>query len=230
MNKIKVLAGASLFLSLGGCAGQNVVGDSTVRVDNVQTSGFLSDYSVLREGEKGEAALVYWNEAADLASYNAVIVEPVSLWLGEDSPLSEVDPKQRKNLADELHSAVVAALGEDFEITDTPGPNTMRIRIALTDAEASAPVLDTVSTYIPQARLLQSVFTLGSDTAGFVGEASAEAEVRDAVSGTLLAAGVDRRAGTKSVGGGSFSAWGDVRRAFKAWSDQFAQNLQARQK
>ncbi len=228
MSWNKASACLLLAVPLGGCAGQNIVGDSTVRVDDVTASGFLSDYSILREGAEGEAALVYWNPTADLAAYDAVIVEPVTIWLGNGSPMNEVDADQRQKLADEFYAAMIAALQTDYRIVNQPGPRTMRIRVALTDAEGSAPVLDTVSTFVPQARLLQSVLSLGSDTAGFVGQASAEAEVTDAQTSVLLAAGLDRRAGTKALGDGTFDAWGDVRRAFEAWSNQFVTNLRRR--
>ena len=210
---------------VAGCSAQAPVGESTIRVDDVRPSGFLSDYSILRTGEEGEAALVYRNPDADLSRYNAVFIEPVTLWLSNDSSLNDVDADERQKLADEFYAEIVKALEGDFAITAQPGPGTMRIRVALTDAQASSPVLDTVSTYVPQARLLQSVVALGSDTAGFVGEASAEAEVRDSETGVLLVAGVDRRAGTKALGDNTFDAWADVRRAFSAWSVQFADNL-----
>lgn len=210
---------------LSGCAGQQLVGDDTVRVDRVEPSGFLSDYSILKPGDEGQAALLYWNDAVDFSVYDSVMVDPVTVWLGNESPMKDVSPEERQKLADEFHSSIVAALQPTFRITNQSGPRTMRIRVALIDAQESAPVMDTISTYIPQARLVQSVLSLGSDTAGFVGEASAEAEVLDAQSNVLLAAGVDRRAGTKALSGGTFSAWGDVRRAFDAWSGQFVRNL-----
>ena len=131
-------------------------------------------------------------------------------------------------MANEFHAALVKELSKSYTAVTAPSPGTMRVRIALTDAQASDPTLDTISTYIPQARLLQSITTMGSDTAGFVGEASAEGEIRDAQSGTLLAAGVDRRAGTKSLGDSTFDSWDDARRAFDAWSKQLTANLQKR--
>jgi len=213
-----------------GCAAQSPVAEATIRIDEVQPSGFLNDYSILRPGEDGEAALVYRNPDADFSRYNAVFIEPVTLWLGTNSSLNEVDADERQKLADEFYAEIVKALEGDFKITAQPGPGTMRIRVALTDARASSPTLDTLSTYVPQARLLQSAAALGSETAGFVGEASAEAEVRDAETGVLLVAGVDRRAGTKALGDSTFDAWSDVRRAFETWSVQFVNNLRRSQR
>lgn len=210
---------------LAGCAGQNPVGEATTKVGNVKKSGFLEDYSILSKGGKEEATLVYWNSKAKFASYSKVIVDPVTVWLGAGSGLKKVSVKERQQLANEFHSAIVTQLKKDYKIVKTPGPGTMRVRVALTDAKASSPTMDTISTYIPQARLIQSVASVGSETAGFVGEASAEAEVRDTQTGVLLAAGVDRRAGTKSLGDSTFDSWGDVREAFKKWVTQFSKNL-----
>ena len=81
---------------------------------------------------------------------------------------------------------------------------------------------------MPQARLISTVLTLGSDTKALVGQARAEGEARDALSGVLLAAGIDQRAGTKALGGNTFDSWGDVREAFKSWAVQFRDNLRKR--
>ncbi len=229
MSKIRYLTVFFGLALLVGCAGQNPVGDPTVRVENVKKSGFLADYSMLRPGAEGETTHVYWNEGADFATYKAVIIDPVTIWLAPGSSLKDVPPKERLQLANVFHAALVNELSKDFRIVNSPGPGTMRVRVALTGAEESTPALDTISTYIPQARMLQAAVTVGSDTAGFVGEATAEGEVRDSQTGELLAAGVDRRAGTKAIGDSTFDSWGDARDAFVAWAQQFSANLKKRQ-
>jgi hypothetical protein len=45
-----------------------------------------------------------------------------------------------------------------------------------------------------------------------------------------LSAGIDRRAGTKALGGNTFDSWRDVREAFEAWAVQFRDNLRKRRK
>ena len=208
---------------LAGCESE-----PTKKMVDVNTSGFLADYSILRQGGEGEAALVYWDEDADFSAYNNIIIDPVTIWLAKGSALTKVSPQERTQLANEFHAAIHKALSEDFQIVDQPGPGTMRVRVALTDAQKSNPTLDTISTYVPQARLISTIATLGSDTAAFVGEASAEGEVRDTQTGNLLASGVDRQAGSKSLGDNTFDAWGDVRQAFDVWARQFSANLRKR--
>ena len=213
-----------LFLGLAGCATEPTatVGDS------VRSSGFLSDYSMLRRGDEGQAISVYWNDQADFNSYTRMLIEPVTIWASPDAELSEVPAEERQELANAFHAALLEALSEDFEIVRVPGPNTIRLRVALTEAVASSPVLDTISTYIPQARLVSSILTLGSDTKAFVGGARAEGEARDAQTGVLLAAGIDRRAGTKALGDNTLDSWGDVRKVFEVWAVRFRDNLRQR--
>lgn len=222
--KIGVIIAGTLLL-LAGCAGQNPMGESTTKVDEVRKSGFLQDYSILKKGGEGRMNLVYVNPKANFSRYSKIMVDPVTIWLTAGSNLSKIPPKERQLMANELHDLIVQAFQKDFEIVNTPEPGTMRFRVALVDAKESNPFLDTISTYVPQARLIQAAATVGSDTAAFVGEAGVEAEARDAETGELLGAVVDRRAGTKGLGDSTLDSWGDVRRIFKHWVEQVRADL-----
>jgi len=226
--KVKQVVVGIAWVLLTSCAGQNPVGEPTMKVEGVRKSGFLKDYSLLQEGGEGRMNLVYVNPKTDFADYDKIMVDPVTIWLSPESNLSKVSPKERQELANELHDVIVKEFKKDFEIVNTPEPGTMRFRVALVDAKESNPTLDTISTYIPQVRLLQAAATVGSETAAFVGEASAEAEARDAVTGQLLGAVVDRRAGTKAHGDSTFDSWGDVRRIFKKWVEQVKRDFRKR--
>lgn len=219
-------AAALLLALLAGCAE-----GPTERVDEVQRSGFLGvAYAFLREGGEGEAALVYWNESVDFANYDKVMLDPVTIWATPGSSLSKMSRVDRQALADIFYVAMYEELSQDYEIVTTPKLGAMRVRVALTEAEASDTTMDTLSTYVPSIGMLSSMTSLAidSDTALFVGEASAEGIVTDSVHGVLLAAGVDRRAGTKAIGDDTFESWGDVRDAFVHWARQFHENLKKR--
>lgn len=76
----------------------------------------------------------------------------------------------------------------------------MQISVALTEAEASHTVLDTVSSVLPTASLISGTKSLATGTGTFVGSASVEAKITDPELGTLLAAAVNRRGGKIVVG------------------------------
>ena len=214
---ITCMVGLSLLLMSAGC-------QSTRQARSVEKAGFLGDYSLLREGGKDEALLVYQKPGVNWISYSKVIIDPVTIWLGKDSQLQEVSPEDRERLANDLWSKLIEALKSDYQIVYEPGPRTMRIQAALTEAEESTIGLDTVSSVVPQMRVLSEAKYLATGTAGFVGKASVEAKITDAASGDVLLAGVDRRAGSKNVKG-SLYTWNDVEEVNSFWAHQLNYRL-----
>lgn len=181
----------------------------------VQTSGFLGDYSQLQNNPDYPAYLIYINPNAQWTKYSAIMIDSVSLW-GSAENVSEQD---RQMLAGMAYNALYDALSKSFDIVDAPGPNVIRLRAALSEAKGSKVALNVVTSVIPQLRVLSTVGGMAADTAVLVGEASAEIEVVDSVTGERLAAGVDRQTGTKAlIRGHKFSKWGDVKDACDYWA------------
>ena len=201
-----------------GCATSHPVRD-------VQKTGFLGDYSMLREGGEGDPALIYRHPTISLGSYNKALIEPVTIWLKGDSPLQEIPPRELRRLQLKLHVKIIEALRrESFAIVKEPGPGVMRIQAALTEAEPSNVTWDVISTVGPATRLLSGTKKLATGTHSFVGKASIEAKITDSQTGELLVAAVDRRAGGKTLQG-STKSWDDVEQAFQFWSDRFSYRL-----
>lgn len=211
-----VLAPLAL-LWLGGCA-------ATQQAKSVQQSGFLGDYSILKEGSEDQALLVYKNPATDWRKYKKIMLDPVTVWLAKDSQLKEVSVEDRQRLATLLWSKLDENLRKDYEMTSRPGPDVLRIQVAITEAGKSSVVLDTVSSVVPQMRLLTGAKGLATGVSGFTGSASVEARFTDAAAGTLLAAGVDRRGGTKNLSGVT-NSWNDVEEAYRFWAEKLRYRL-----
>lgn len=218
MKATHVLLGLLCVVVLSNCA------PPTRQARSVEKTGFLGDYSMLREGGEGEALLVYQNARVNWPSYFKVIVDPVTVWLGKDSQLQEVSGNDRQRMANDLWSKLIEALQADYQIVHKPGPGTLRIQAALTEAEESSMVLDTVSSVLPGMSMMTEGNQLVTGTAGFVGRASAEAKITDSQTGTLLLAGVDRRAGSKNVKG-VLESWNDVENVNSYWAHQVSYRL-----
>lgn len=197
---------------------------TTQPVREVTRSGFLGDYSLLQPGAEGEAALVYFNPSANLGAYDKVLIDPVTVWLAPDSNVAEIPVDERQQLANSLYTKLVEALQSDYEIVSVPGPGVMRLSAAITEAEKRMVALDTISTVYPAARVLSQAKSMATGTQSFVGEASAEAKFTDAQTGELLGAGVDRRAGGKTLEKG-FSSWADVEGAYQYWAERVRYRL-----
>jgi hypothetical protein len=202
---------------VAGCA-------TTKQARNVETSGFLGDYSKLHQGAKGEALLVYRNPSADFSKYDKVLLEYVTIWKSPDSSLEKVPHAELRRLSLDLYSQVKRKLEEDYELVDQPGPGVMRLRLALTEAGKSNVALDIFSTIVPQARILSAGKSMATGTESFVGGAAGEAELTDADTGEILFAAVDRRAGGKSFKGSS-DPWSDVHYSFAYWAHRIRDRL-----
>src|SRR5881398_3746025 len=127
---MKASIGLLVVLLAAGCAHRQVVSPA-------EMSGFLDDYSLLREGGPDEVRLVYRNPKADWPAYHKVLLEPVTLWRSGRKSLEPVPREDLLRLVSDFQSAVRTRLGEGFRFVDQPGPGVMRIRVGITDAHAS---------------------------------------------------------------------------------------------
>ena len=100
----------------------------------------------------------------------------------------------------------------------------LRLRAALTEAKAAKVVRATVTTILPQARLLTTAIGVGADVQALVGRARIEGELTDSVTGRRLMAAVDARSGGKTLRGG-FGKWTDVRHSFDFWAERLRKRL-----
>jgi len=208
--------GASLcvVLAVGGCTA------TRERRGTPEESGFLGNYSQLEKNPDYKAALVYFKPGVDWGRYNSIQIESAGLWLTGDTKIS---PQDQQMLTDVLYKSMYDALSEYFVVTDHPGPNTIRLRVALTQAQGAKVAARVVTTVIPQLRTLGAIIGLAGDTAATVGSATVEMEALDSVTNQRLAAAVDDRAGTKVLfAKRAYSTWGDVEAACKYWSERVA--------
>ena len=207
------VAVAILVVLLAGCA-------ETKQVGTVETSGFLDDYSILHEGMEGEAARVYSNPSTDWSTYDKILLDPITIWRPPQARLGARETAEDlERLATLFYQSLHRNLSEDYEIVDTPQAGTLRIRVGLTSVEESWAMFD-VTTTLPGARLLSRGQEYATSKPLFTGEASVEFKVTDAQTGQLLRAGVDRRAGGKTLDSRSFDNWSDAEVALEFWAKQ----------
>ena len=220
--------GAILLLALvvTGCA-------ATQEAKSVEKSGFLGDYSLLKEGQRStikegaedQALWIYKNPSVDWRKYRKVQLDPVTVWMSQkDSQLNDVSVEDRQRLAALLWKQLDEQLRKDYEMTSQGGPDVLRIQAAITEAGDSNATLDTVTSIIPQTRLLSGMKSLATGVSGFTGSASVEVKVTDGADSTILLEAVDRRGGTKSLRGVT-NEWNDVEEAYRFWAEKMRYRL-----
>jgi hypothetical protein len=189
-------------------------------------SGFLDDYTLLREGGADELRWVYRNPDVDWPRYHQVMLEPVTVWRSGRGSLGPVPENDLLRLAADFENALRARLSDSYRIVAAPGPGVMRIRVAVTDAKATDPVLDVLSATREAARP-HAGGALAPETRRFLAGASIEGEIRDAQTNVLMAAGVDQRVDPGSTEGVS-ETWDEVDRRLAFWVDRVCHRIERR--
>jgi hypothetical protein len=197
-----------MVMGIGGCVETHQVKDQDIK------TGFLvNSYPLLQPGKEGEGNLVYMNPKAKWKNYNKIMLDAVSVWFGKDSQASDtgvVPPDDVRALANSFYKKLSEHLSKDYTIVQSSGPDVMRLSVALTDIEHGMPLLDSISTVaLSPIYALDMDRKVASSTHLFVGHANVEARLVDSISGELLGAGIDQRAGGRKLGKGT-GFWRDV--------------------
>ncbi|MEW6518660.1 MAG: DUF3313 domain-containing protein [Thermodesulfobacteriota bacterium] len=199
---------------LAGCAASGM--------KTVKKSGFLQDYDQLKPGGDDQAALVYIKPGINLKPYNKLMFERIRVLLSDKADYQAVDPVLLKELTDYYQNAIFNAVKGGYEIVDQPGPDVLRVRVAITQLQPSSPVANTMSTIIPVGMVVAGATKAATDENLGTGEAGTEFEMLDSVTGERLAAAVDRRQGGKMAFRGK---WDDTEAAFDFWAKRFRTRL-----
>lgn len=199
-----------------GCA-------STSQARKTDTTGFLKDYSQLKPGAEGQALLLYVDPAAKFSAYDSILMEPIAVYASaEDSALNKVPEEELQELLNYFDATVREQLAGDYTFVNQPGPGTMRLRIALTEAKGAKVGLSAISAVTPVGLALNGMKKAVTGASTGVGSTGVEMELLDAQSGKRLAAAVDERVGTKTS---SFGEWQSAKEAFDFWAQRLKTRL-----
>jgi hypothetical protein len=211
---------AAIVLVVTGCA-------QTLRARSVERTGFMgADYALLKPGTDRQAQLRYVRPNVDWARYRNILLDPITVWDTKQSSGQGVSAADKQALVDYFYAVIQNALRtQGFKLVDSPQPDTLRVKVAITKAEQSNVTLDVISTVVPQAVAASALDQLMTGKPAFVGEAQLEVKVNDAVSGELLAAGIDHRVGGKTLDASTMQSWGDVEAMMRLWAGHGSYNL-----
>jgi len=198
---VMALAIAAMVGGLMGCATQQKEGPS----------GFLADYPQFEPGKEGVDKR-YLKEGVDFRKYNKIMMDEVVFFFKNEPDYKGIQPSEINELSEAFHKAFVETLRD--MLTQTPGPDVLRMRLAVTDLETSSPVGGTITTVVPVG--LAVSFIKKGTTGGYtgIGSASMEVEFLDSVSNERIAAAIDKAPGGK-FDVGKLSA---AKSAFEFWA------------
>lgn len=214
-----ISAVSAAVIALAGCAGGSMQGGSSA---DFPKSGFLADYSRLQAVEGLEGTYRYVDRSANLRPYSKVLIEPVQVILAPGADASHVSPDVMKRVSEAARMEFVGALLSGYQVVNKPGPDVIRVRLAITGIQPVKPDLGATD-FIP----IKAIFNVARDASGKapqVAELSAEAEVLDPA-GRLVAQAVSTRKADKTLSQGEKITWKDLQSIVAVWGKSLRQNL-----
>jgi len=181
-----------------------------------KSSGFLGEYSKnLQPGPKDGVKKRWLKQGVDFSKYNKVMLDSVVFYFAPDSEDKGIDPEVMKELSDAFNKELVAALKDSYPVVSEPGPDVVRIKIALTGVKQSRPVLSGVTSIVPVG-LAISVVKKGA-TGSWTGSGATGGEllVIDTKSNEVVGAAQDEQTAGFTE---RFSKYGSANEAFKFWA------------
>lgn len=215
--------------ALGACTKGDVIGGNTKSMTATEVSdGFLPEPQLLSENKGTFWSQTWMQPGINMATYADVMIDPVTIIVSPQSKLANLPDAQRYDLANTFYSDMYNAVSASCKVTNVPGPQTVRLNIALSDATSSNAVVKTVATYTPYVGLAYKAANVAfnNGVGYFSGTASAEGYATNGATGELIWQGIDKRGGNSPVLQNTTDSWLDVHNAFKDWSGQLVSKLQ----
>ena len=174
MSKLLVLILA--ITTLAGCANRLQLPE--------YKSGFLKDYHLFRPNPRADNSWVRTKRGfklEELPSYEKIALAPIEVWLNPEEKMEITDKDKQKALTDYFEQQIKANVGDKFEFVAPGTPDSLLVRMALTDIRETEPGLKLRDALpIAMARnAVQASYRLVAGKKAVIGAASLEVEFVD---------------------------------------------------
>ncbi len=181
VDRLAVLA---LCAALAGCASVTPVAYSGVA---------SSSYLAPNPSDTSGHVPYRYATAVDWRSYNKIIVEPVVVYRGRDQQFGDMSEEDKVALARYMQTRFSEKLLSRYTLASRPAPGTLRMRLTLTGAATTTPVLGTLSRFDIAGAVYNGVQTARDGEGLMTGSVIYTVEIFDAPSSRLLGAFVSKQ-------------------------------------
>ncbi|MDD2046703.1 DUF3313 domain-containing protein [Pseudomonas putida] len=206
----------SALIVLAGCASS--------RVDPSEYSGFLKDYSRLKEAESisGAPVMRWISPNFKAANYKQVYIEP-SQFYPKPQPTAVITPQTLQQITHYYDTALKRELGAVVPLATGPGPNVLVVRPAITAVATSTEGLKPYEV-IPIALVSAAVMTAAGGRDQDV-DIATEAAILDGGNNTVVAQVVRKGAGKELENDATKLTVKDVQPVLDGWASDLRRSL-----
>ncbi|MCJ2185948.1 DUF3313 domain-containing protein [Novosphingobium beihaiensis] len=214
MRRLPIAAAAAL--GLAGCAGpQPVVYSDLESASHLRPSA---------DDDNGRIPYAY-SVPVNWRRYYRIIIDPVQVYKGPDAQFGKIPPRGQDYLAHYMQERFTKRLSRDFEIVRKPRPSTLRLKLTLTGAHPTPPVIGTFSHFDLAGGPYNAVQGLRGKPGMVSGAVMYAVEIHDARSGRLLYAQVTKQyPGALNIGA-SFGAMKAAKKGIDKGADELAEQI-----
>jgi hypothetical protein len=184
VRPLTLLAAGSLTAVLGACAS----------VQPVQYSGIESSHQLRPNYGDDRSKVPYAYAAAVVWSrYTEFLLDPVTVYHGSDAQFGDMKDEDKATLAEYAQKTFGEELGKRFQISDKAGSGVLRVKVTLTGAERTTPLVGQAMHFDIAGNLYNGVQAVRGGQGAFSGSVSYSVEIYDGNDGHLLKAYVTKQ-------------------------------------
>ena len=187
--------------------------------NDVKYSGFLDHYPDLKQDPDGSGGLIYEKAEIDHCSYDKIMIEPIEVWMADDSKYKGFSPDVLNAVTDELYRSLEVNLEPEYPVVGEPGEGVVVIRLAITDVYGMKKKRGLLG-YLPIAAVAGAMS--GKYRRINLADATIEAEILDAQSLDRLGVLIDKLSVSRK--GGDMS-WEEVIGALHFYAERFRADI-----
>lgn len=176
------------------------------------------------DDDKGRTPYAY-SVPVNWRQYYRLIIEPVEIYKGPDTQFGKIPPPGQAHLAHYMEERFTERLAKDFEIVRHPAPNTLRLKLTLTGAHPTPPLIGTFSHFDLAGGPYNVVQGLRGKQGMVSGAVMYAVEIHDAQTGRLLSAWVTKQYPSAMNIGASFGPMKAAERGIEKGAEELAERI-----
>ncbi|SAM31438.1 DUF3313 domain-containing protein [Pseudomonas sp. 1 R 17] len=202
-------------IAMAGCASKVTQPD--------EYSGFLSDYSQLKEAKSpsGGEVMRWVDPQLDLSRYTAVYIEPTQFY-PKPQATTKIPDSTLNGINTYFNQALKRELGKSLPLANGPGPGVMVVRAAITAVSSKTEGLKPYE-FVPVALVAAAVST-GTGIRDQETTLGTEAQFLDGASGKVLAQVVRKGTGKPLSNDSQVMRADDVKGVIDGWASDLHQS------
>lgn len=182
MHIVRTVLLVATLIAFSGCASVK-----PAAYQNIESSSYLQP-----DNEDDHMPYQY-SPRTDWRRYRNLIIEPVVIYQGRDHQFGDMSNEDKSALAHYMYTTFAEKLRARFRLVDNPGPDTLVLKLTLTGADTSTPVLATLSRFDIAGGLYNTYQAATGGEGAFTGFVLYAVELFDSTSSRLLSAYVTKQ-------------------------------------